>query len=166
MNASTITSKIWVGIGIAAACLVVGYFFTNKTFENYSKAQAVLVQSKTSNQQLKDALAMTDEFLANFQAKAKDAQLLNLALPAHSSDMSNFVTNLGSMAQQSGVALSGFQVTEASTKNASNNIIQPVVIRMSAEGSYPSVEDFVLRLERNLRIIDITQITLQADQNA
>ena len=165
MATPSIIPKIWAGVILIIACLA-GGFLTANFYNNYSQSQAQAQVLQSKNSQLSKAVSSTDNFLVNYLKRQADAQSLNLALPAHSSDMSNFVSNLGQLAQQSGVVLAGFQINPVAGSNKiADNAIQAVSIALPASGTYSSLKDFILRLESNLRLIDITHIGLTASEN-
>lgn len=165
MTTSSVTSKIWVGIILIVACMGAG-FFANKFYHGYSDAMSRSKQLNQQSSELNQGSTKTDIFLAGYLDKKSDAKLLNLALPAHDSDIINFMANVAQSAQQSGVSLSGFQITEPAQDKAVDNSIQSMELSLSGRGSYPSLKDFLLRLETSLRLIDITHLTLTADENA
>lgn len=163
----SLQTKIIVGVILILACFGVGFFFTLDQWTSYSLAKSALEQKQAEQQQLKEALSLAENFVAEFNSKAKDAEVANLALPAKDSDLSNLIANLGDMAKASGLALSDFgveQVVPAGNPVVENGI-QTQKINLTASGNYASFKDFVLRLQNNIRIMDVDQVTAKADES-
>lgn len=153
---------------LVVACLAVGYFATRPAWSNYQDAQAKMSALSDTNQKLNDSLNSLESFLNSFHANSGQVSGMNLALPVKSADLTNFIASLGDMAQTSGVVLSNFSVDEnnaAQTKPTALNAVQPVTVNLTASGNYSSFRDFMVRLENNLRLLDINHITLKADQD-
>lgn len=163
MTGQSIQNKSLVSIGLAIICLAAGYYTYSSLLPEYNSAKATKAQLAAENQRLTKALASTQEFLENYEQVSKDAAGIDLLLPVDNSDLANFVNNLASLAEASGVALAGLQLNETSQKPIENSI-QTVDIAFSSSGSYLSLKDFIIKMQSNLRLMDIQSITANSAQ--
>jgi Tfp pilus assembly protein PilO len=164
-------SKIAMGALLLVVILGVGYFFTAGQWSAYKQAKADVAQKQEQQRALNEALSSIQSFNAAYKARLADADMVNLALPAKSGDLPNLLSSVEEMAKAAGVALSNFQITDsgtatgAGTKPALENSIQTQKIDMVASGSYASFVNFMMRLQNNLRLMDVENVTAKADEN-
>lgn len=164
-------SKIAIGVMLLLACIGVGYFFTAAQWSSYNETKAVVAQKEKQQAELNEALSSVQAFTAAYKARLSDVSTVNLALPPKSGDLPNLLTSVEEMAKAAGVALSNFQITDsanltgAGVKPALENSIQTQKIDMVASGSYASFVNFMMRLQNNLRIMDVDHVTVKADEN-
>lgn len=164
-------SKIAVGAMLLLACLGVGYFFTAGQWTAYNQAKADVAQKQNQQRELNEALASIQSFTAAYKARLSDASMVNLALPSKSGDLPNLLSSIEEMAKAAGVSLSNFQITDSGTvtgagqKPALENSIQTQKVDMVASGSYASFVNFMMRLQNNLRLMDVDHVTVRADEN-
>lgn len=161
-------SKVVTGALLLVACLGVGYFFTNQQWIAYNQAKTEVSQKQAQQQQLNDALASVQAFISSYKSRLSDASMVNLALPAKSSDLPNLLSSVEEMAKASGVVLSNFQISDPATatgKPAAENSIQTQTINLAASGSYASFVNFMTRLQSNLRLMDLEQVTVSSDES-
>src|SRR5258708_6784269 len=148
-------------IAIRASILIlaiigVGYFVTLSQWHKYSATKETLNSVQADNQQLTSGLSSLQKFLDSYTSQQKNTTtLLNSALPVGGTDVSNLSVVIGDDAKASGIVLSSFSIDEGSSSDKKvvlENTIQPVRISLTAQGSYASFKDFILRLEQSLRL--------------
>jgi hypothetical protein len=161
----TFKSIIYPAVGFIVACLAVLYFFVWPQWEKYSAVQQQLQIAETANQNLSQTQAALAIFLESYNDNKQYQNTADLALPVKTENLAHLTSNIGDMATASGVLLSNFSITEPDAKEARvENSIQVVELNLSASGSYLAFRDFVLRLENNLRLMDLTHAVLKADE--
>lgn len=161
-------SKIVAGALLLVACLGVGYFYTNQQWVAYNQAKSEVVLKQAQQQQLNEALSSVQAFISAYKSRLSDASMVELALPAKTSDLPNLLSSVEEMAKASGVALSNFQISEPTTatgKPAAENSIQTQSINLAASGSYASFVNFMTRLQSNLRLMDLEHVTVNSDES-
>lgn len=146
-----------IAIVLLLACGISGYLLYGRFWSGYNDAQANKALSQQRNQQLKRTLNSVHTFVSNFDKQKVNAKLSNLALPANDSDMANFINNLSQLAEASGMTLANMQITQppVDTRNALDYKINVQMITLALSGTYPGFQDFMKRVETNLRLIDI-----------
>jgi hypothetical protein len=163
----SLQSKILVAVGLIIVCLAGAYFFTLPNWNNYSVTKSVIAQKQMDQAELKASFDLADNFVKEYNSKLTDAQLANLALPAKDSDLSNLVFVLGDLARSSGLALSNFSMADLTpiAGTVPENGIQAQTITLDASGTYESFKDFILRLQNNIRIMDVDQISAKVEDS-
>lgn len=159
----TITAAILI-----IASFAVGYFVTTPAWAKYSQNKTALSKANTDHENLQQSLAAMRSYLDSFKSRSKDVTTANLALPVKSLDIANLTSSIDGLAKASGIILSNFSAQETrgiSEAVKPENSIQAVTISLSATGTYASLRNFILRLESNLRIMDLSHIALKADDS-
>ncbi len=91
---------------------------------------------------------------------------LSSMLPSSNNTM-HFLLNLNALALRSGFTISKFNIDNQSNNQQSNTIqkerkiYRTFIVSISGEGTYASFRQFLDSLERNLRLIDITSISIE-----
>jgi|GEM_PF-2846498 hypothetical protein len=153
-----------ISVVLALACLAAAYFVFTQFWPKYTNAKINQDKAQSINLELNKTQASLQAFLKNFEAQKQKADLSNLALPAKNSDMANFTSNLAELAAASGVSLSGLQVAEVAQEKLSvPNTIAVQNLTLSMSGTFPSFQDFMTRVENNLRLIDTYHVTMRLD---
>jgi Tfp pilus assembly protein PilO len=158
-------TKSIVALALVIGCLAALYFLFANLWPAYATEQNNLKQAQTENDRLNKALASVQTFINGFKNQDQNVALAQLTLPNKSNDMANFSNVLSQAASASGVSLGNFSVGEIANgeRSLQDNSIQVTDINISASGGYPSFKDFILRLERSLRLIDVYHASLRAE---
>jgi len=165
MELSSITNRIWIFILLLIACLGVGYFFTLSTYNNYQTEKQLLHQSQQRNGTLEQGKNRLEQFLGSYEERKADKSILDRALPVGNADIPNILAGIGDLAASSGVSLTTFQIDEpVTTEGVPPNTIQTVIVNLGGGATYASFEDFIVRLEQHLRIMDIQRINLVSQE--
>ncbi len=168
---------------ILAALILVGAFmvyfefimpaYTNvETIKGQEESEAALYANETQ------IVNQGKSLLATYQSDASSSQLVAMALPV-GQDVSGalaqiygIAANTGVAIQQTGISIqavtsqgatAGSQIANAA---AAGSVIKPtgtVSFQITGSGSYESFKNFLLGLETNIRIFDVTAISLQPD---
>jgi len=163
MPESSFKSVIITATILFIGCLGFGLFFARPQWQQYSQNKLQLAQLTLDNDGLKQALNALQSFLGTFESQKDNVTKVNLSLPIKSPDLANFMSAVADLAASSGTALSDFSI--GSERQATANAVAPVTLNLSASGSYQSFSDFILRLQNNLRLVDINHVTLQLGEN-
>lgn len=163
----SLQSKVLVGVLLFLACIGVGYFFTSEQWSAYQLSKSQLAQKQAEQQQLNEAISQAQNFVNEYDTKAKDAPLVNLAIPAKDADLSNLIATLGDLAKSSGLTLSNFSINDVLPLEGEvrDNSIMTQQVRLDASGNYASFKDFLLRLQTSARIMDVDQVSAKADDS-
>ncbi|SRR6266496_569222 len=183
------TMFLWVAIASVAVsiCVVTAQFlFQRWTYNNHVltakyKAADTLKKNLTSAKQLQDAVnaLVSDDNLASVKTSTDDPNTKSVldALPSKF-DATAFATSLQqAILSRSGVTIEGITVpsqdpntsstgTTANTTTATDPTPQEMKFDVTVSGSYDKIRGMMFDLERTIRPIKMTAITLTGDDAA
>jgi Tfp pilus assembly protein PilO len=176
-DSKRLTSYIIAALFIATALIVY--------FEMILPAYASLQSDKgqaTSEQNLynneKQVVGQVQTLITNYQNEASTTAAVNMALPV-GQDLSGALAQIYGIAANSGISLTStginvqnIQTTPASTAatsittvaKAGGSIVRPagtVTFQVQGSGSYESFKNFLTELETNIRLFNVTGISIQ-----
>jgi len=155
-----------IGVILVLVILALGYMFMSNIWPHYQLAQAENQRATVKNSDIKEAIASVQTFLDTYKSQKANSKLTNQALPSKNSDLPNFISSVAQLAQNSGIALSDFQVEQGvDSKLGTVNSIQVQNLSMGAAGNYLAFKDFLNSLELHLRLLDVTRVTLTVDSS-
>lgn len=167
MNSSIAKSSLITIVILGIVVIAVGLYWAKPQWTSYSQANTMLQEEEAKNVRLEETLNSITSFLEAYDKQEPNISTVNLALPVKSLKEAEFVSSLGQLAQASGIVLSNLQMSASGTaeKIAPPNTIQTQKITFTATGSYAAFNDFVLRLESHLRLIDIHHVSVKQDES-
>jgi hypothetical protein len=175
-NSKQLTSAIIATLFFAVALLV--YF--EMIVPNYAnlqtdKGQVLSEQALYTNES--STVNQVEKLLITYQSETSSTQLVNMSLPVGQSvasalaQMYGLATNSGFTLQSAGIAIQAVQapVTAVSTNINSvaaqgGSIVRPtgtVTFQLGGSGTYESLKSFLLGLESNIRLFNVTGISIQ-----
>jgi hypothetical protein len=168
-------SSIIIAALILAAALMVYFEFI---IPAYTSLQLVKGQEESettlySNEQ--QVVSKVKSLLATYQNDASTSQSVAMALPV-GPDVSGALAQIYGIATNADVTIQGTEIstqavqavaasaTTVGTAAATGSIVKPtgtVSFQVTGSGSYDSLKNFLQGLETNIRIFDVTAISLQ-----
>lgn len=153
--------------------VVFGYFGVRPKYQDVREQKDSLKNKKTELQDKQQKLLSIEDLLKEVRNKNKELQKVDEALPP-SPEVPELLANLESLAQISGLLLSNIQLTllqeqasgqEAASGGPKTNALVIIEVNLVARGTYANLKTFLLNAERNLRLLDIQNLTLgQVDE--
>jgi Tfp pilus assembly protein PilO len=156
--------KSIVSVILIVATIGLGYFLVWPKWQDYQNAKTALDSAKSEQDKLREAEKKLNAFLADFQSHSEDVSLLNTSLPLNKDEMYNILNNLSEITQGSGMTIGGLDIEdrpETDTLGAVKNSVQAVKVNFRVTGTYPAFKTFLLRVENNLRIMDVNSVRVQ-----
>jgi hypothetical protein len=136
------------------------------------KGKATGAQQFLANEQ--KLVADAQSLLSSYQSQSASAQAVNLAMPIGQNNATaiaqlyGLATNSGLLIQSVGVSLQASPQNTASTASSSGmsaaSLVTPkgsVTFQIVASGSYESLKTFLQGLESNVRIFDVTGLSIK-----
>jgi Tfp pilus assembly protein PilO len=143
--------------------LAVGYFGVYSQWSKLGDARAAFDQSKQQNELLKKTESEFRAFLTTYEANKSKAEVAERALPTGDANIPVMLDNFTRMVAESGMVLSsisfastGVEQTTAPTPQS----IQTFDVDINITGSYEAFKDFLLRTQRNMRLVDILTMNI------
>ena len=155
-----------ITVVLALCCCAALYFLYARFWPNYQQTNNSLTLAQQNNQKLTQTLSDIQTYLKTFDQQKQNAAMLNLALPAKSSDMANFVSNISQIADQSGITMTGFSIGESSgTTLSADNTIVTQAITITATGTFASLVAYINSLQENLRLVDLYHLGISTSED-
>lgn len=134
-----------------------GYFFTYKQWNDLSKNRTELSTVQEQNKTLTESQSQMKNFLSRYHSLSEEQLTADKIIPVKEADIHNFLQNLSKYSQDSAVFVTGTSFTESKVKPLPNAVTY-VDMKITANGTYPSLRNFIDLLETNLRLVDINTI--------
>jgi hypothetical protein len=168
-------SSIIIAALILAAALMVYFEFIIPAYTNLQlvKGQEESEATLYSNEQ--QVVSKVKSLLVTYQSDASSSQSVAMALPV-GPDVSGALAQIYGIAANANVAIQGTQIstqavqavaasaTTVGSAAAAGSIVKPtgtVSFQVTGSASYESFKSFLQELETNIRIFDVTAISLQ-----
>lgn len=143
--------------------LAVAYFGAYSQYTNWGAVKAEHAISKEKNDKLVAAQSAANAFLAKYESNRARAEVANKVLPLGDADVPYLLGNFDQIADESGLTVRQIAVIEQ-PKNADEavvpNAIKAVDLNVVVVGSYESFNNLLLRMQRNLRLVDLISVNV------
>ncbi|MBX4188040.1 MAG: type 4a pilus biogenesis protein PilO [Candidatus Doudnabacteria bacterium] len=162
------SSKSLAAFGLIIVILAVGYFGVFGQWTNWNNANAALDVSKNQNEALLQAQEDVKTFLAEFERNKQQAEVAKKVLPIGDSDTAYLLGLYEKLATESGMNLKKFIFTEQPASVQEEAALQPQTIQpldfgMELLGSYESFKEFLVKVQRSMRLTDIVRVDVSID---
>lgn len=159
-------------ISLAAAVVVV-LVLTIPGYEQLSQKRAELISEQTRLEEAKEINQKLQDLIAQYNQYKNQAGKISMALPTEE-DIPNLLVTLETMAAENGLVLQSLDASSpalstermVSPRSSREGQVTPpskpyqqLDIKMSLNGSYGALKNWLASLEQNLRIIDVKTIS-------
>lgn len=159
---------------LISVALFVAALFVYSTFvvPEYEQVNSLRGEAQVKQQTLDDQRAILDKvssLLTRYQSIPKLGEVVSIALPSEE-DVAGAFQQLYTIAAASGISVQQFSVntsiglTSADDKKKDAQAVRSIgtaQINLYLSGTYESFKSFVEAAERNMRIMDITNVKIQ-----
>lgn len=163
LKSQSLTSLILI-----LACLLGGYFVVFANFQKLNQTRARLARAETDKKNLDQSLQQLQSFLDKYHTLGNEARIAGLALPTKP-QTALLLGDLESLAKLSGVALATVNFIESpdlELQKLPANSIVPMEVQISFSGSFISFRDFIDRLEKHIRLLDVQLVSIGAEDQS
>lgn len=162
------SSKSLVSILFIIIILAIGYFGTYSQWQKLGEARAGFDVSKQANDKLKKAQADSNAFISKYENNRAEAELANRALPMGHPDIPTILDSFSRLVADSGMGLGQMNIGEKQRGSATEapvpNSVESLDVDMEVFGTYEAFNDLLLRVQRNLRLIDLVALNIGGGQ--
>lgn len=153
------------------------FFYTKPAYDGVRTAQAEILQYDQALSKAAELQRLKQQLLSKYNAfNPTDVDRLHKLLPDHVDNV-RLVLDLDTLAGQHGFALQNVVINAPGTGTAgANAATQPqpsigpsrqtydsLTLKFATSGTYPNFVEFMNALEGSLRIVDVVNLTLDAD---
>jgi Tfp pilus assembly protein PilO len=170
-----ITTKLFSSTLLSLLLLVVAAIAFFELVQPEYATLMVLKGKEASEQQFlaneQKLVTQAQSLLSSYQSQSPSAQAVNLAMPIGQNSaqaiaqLYGLATNSGLVIQSIGVSLQSAPQNSASTAASSaSSLVTPkgsITFQVVSSGSYESLKTFLQGLESNVRIFDVTGISIR-----
>jgi Tfp pilus assembly protein PilO len=171
-------SSIVIAALIVAGALVIYFEFIVPAYTNLQSLKGQQQSETTLYANENQIVSQGKSLLATYQGAASSSQAVAMALPVGQdvsgalAQLYGIAANAGVTVQTTGISIQAVQVTKAPAATtgsqianaaAAGSVIKPtgtVSLRVSGSGSYEAFKTFLQGIESNIRIFDVTNLSL------
>ncbi|HYC79697.1 MAG TPA: type 4a pilus biogenesis protein PilO [Candidatus Binatia bacterium] len=145
--------------------LAAGYFGTYGQWTTLGQSQEALDVVKMENEQLLASKAEVTNFVRSMDAISSNAGLADRALPKGHPDIPTLFDYHSRTVVESGLALDLLNIRDERNPELvpPANSIQSLDIDVTVVGTYEAFNNYLLRLQRSLRISDVVSVRIGAE---
>lgn len=160
MKASTKRSLSLIGSALLLISAITLYTNAIKpAYQNIQQLRASLIAKTNLFNEQKEIISRVKDLLNQYQSAAKLQETISLALPPDEAVASLF-QQIFAISQASGISIQSFGLTAEAIKS---NGLGTLKLNLGLKGSYESVKAFLQAIETNIRVMDVSQLTMQKD---
>lgn len=155
---------------IAAAAVV--FFSIVPQWQQVSKTRAGITRFRLLHEELKELAQLRDDLSQDYNAISEDDfERLSVIAP-NQPRISAALVDLETLSTQHGVSLERIDFSDAERGRGpalaapAVRFTTPIPMTMGMQGSYDSLRAFLIALERNLRVIDLNEVSLTTADGA
>lgn len=161
-------SKGAIALVTGLVILLVGYFGAYSQYTKLSEAKTAFNVSKAANEKLVRAESDAVAFMAKYDTNRSQTQIADKALPLGDADVAILLGNMSTILGESGMNVTQMNVLDEGEVAVDENpgSIQSVDVDVQVSGSYEAFNNLLLRLQNNMRIMDLISMTVTLDEES
>ncbi|MBI3274279.1 MAG: type 4a pilus biogenesis protein PilO [Candidatus Colwellbacteria bacterium] len=149
-------SKNYLGIGLAGLAIITFWVLLMPLWDNLSLLKSSVAEKEKVFAEREDILKEIDKVNKQYQSRSVDVTKISSVIPNKKSP-AELVSSIEIIAQQSGLQL--VEITMGGTKKEDKEL-QTASIELGLTGSYGSFTTFLGLLEKNIRLLDVFEISI------
>lgn len=133
--------------------------FIKTEYQHVQQLRAMLIAKTNLFDEQKSIIERVKALLAEYKGTAQLQDTISLALPADESVAALF-QQLFAISQSSGVQMNSLGLSQDTIRP---NGLGAIKLNLLAKGSYESFKAFLRLIETNIRVMDLSKLTIQKD---
>ena len=151
-----IANKNYLGAVLAGLAVIVFWILTMPIWDRMSLLNEAIAGRNDILASRKDLLKKVDELNAQYRERTSDVSKISSIVPS-SKSAAELVSTLEAISQQSGMQLVEVVMSDPGDTQQG---LQTVLFELGLIGNYPSLNVFLESLEKNLRLTDISEMSV------
>lgn len=151
-----------VSVGIILAIILVIVFLIFPQISRVKNLSLKIKEIKTNLSQKNDLLNKIDEKIAEYNKLTQKIQKINLAFPSQK-QKAELIVQLESLTKETGLALKSINFNE-SKKGEEKGAYRVLNISLSLSGTYQAFKNFLVSLEKNIRLMDVQSVSFSSPE--
>lgn len=152
----SIGNKNYLGVSLAGLAIIIFWIFAMPIWDRTSLLNGAITERENILSLREETLRKIDELNRQYQEKASDVGRISSVVP-NAKGGAELVSTVEAIAKQTGMQLVEITMGESGSQQQE---LQTVFLGLSLTGTYPSLTAFLDLAEKNLRLIDIQEISV------
>lgn len=152
----SIVNKNYLGVGLAGLSVIMFWVFAMPIWDRTSLLNGAITEREDILSSREETLRKIDELNRQYQERASDVDRISSVVPDAKS-AAELVSTIEAITKQTGIQLVEITLGDSGSQQQE---IQTVFLGLALTGNYPSLTAFLELAEKNLRLIDIQEISV------
>jgi Tfp pilus assembly protein PilO len=152
----SIANKNYLGVGLAGLAVIIFWIFAMPIWDRTSLLNTAIAERGDILSLRKEVLKKIEELNIQYQERSSDVDKISSVVP-NAKNAAELVSTIEAITQQTGMQLIEITMGESS---AEQQELQTVFLNLGLIGSYPSLTTFLELVEKNIRLIDVQEISV------
>ena len=155
-------NKNYIGAGLIAMAIVLFWALALPLYNRISDLDVAIKEREDLLKSRSTVIANIQELNKEYQKRIPDITKLSAIVPSKKS-VAEVLSAVNDVSVRNGIELFSSSIVGQKTSDANDSPYNLLSLEMGLNGSYPGLTNFLLALERNLRLIDITSVNATAN---
>jgi len=151
----SVVNKNYLGVGLVGIAIIVFWLFGVPTWNNISPLNNAIKERGDILSSRTEILRRVEDLNSQYQQRFSDVSKISSVVP-NTKGAAELVSAIEAVTQQTGLQL--VEITMGETSNEEQEL-QTVFIELGLTGGYPSLTAFLDLVEKNLRLIDVFELS-------
>lgn len=152
----TPANKNYLGVGLVGLVLIIFWIFGVPTWDRISLLNGAIAEREGILSSRTDILRKIEDLNKQYQQRSADVSKISSVMPSAKS-AAELVSTIEAITQQTGLQLVEITMGESGGQQQE---FQTVFIELGLIGNYPSLTAFLELAEKNLRLIDVFELSV------
>jgi len=151
----SIANKNYLGVGLTGLAIIIFWIFVMPAWNKISMLNDAIAERKDILSSREEILKRIDDLNKQYQKRSSDVGKISSVVP-NAKSAAELVSTVEAITQQTGMQLVEITMGESGRQEQE---LQTVFIELGLTGDYPSLTAFLELLEKNIRLIDVFEIS-------
>jgi len=151
----SVVNKNYLGVGLAGLAIIAFWLFGMPTWDRISLLNGAVAEREDILSLRTEILKRIEDLNSQYQQKSSDVSKISSVVP-NAKGTAELVSTIEAVTQQAGLQL--IEITMGESSNQQQEL-QTVFVELGLIGSYPSLMTFLDLVEKNLRLIDVFELS-------
>ncbi len=152
----SIVNKNYLGVGLVGLAVIIFWIFAMPVWDRTSLLNEAIAERENILSSRKEILKNIEELNRQYQERSSDVDRISSVVPNVKS-AAELVSTIEAITQQTGMQLIEITMGESS---AEQQELQTVFLDLGLIGNYQSLTAFLELAEKNIRLIDVQEISV------
>lgn len=166
-NNSTPQQKNYLGLGLTLGLLIILLALIFPAVNHILKLNREITDARGVEKKLQEKIIALDEAETNYTESKNRLTIVDDALPT-GSGVDSHLKQLERLAAKNKVSLAGLQFSDIPLSIPTNTVnlaVKQIEYSVTVEGKFSNINGFVSDLEKTVRTVDITSLSVSEDEN-